>query len=128
MSSEVVRAMNEDLERGDLQAFVERCHPDAVWEHNPGGGSPEEGVYEGREQIRQLFERIVDGFEYMRTESTEMSEIEGGAYLVRGEVHCKLAASEAVIVEPYEQLLEIRDGLLSKGRMVFGSDYQERTA
>jgi hypothetical protein len=42
-------------------------------------------------------------------------------YLVRGELRCKHTTSEAEIVSPYEQRLELRDGLLSKGTMVLGT-------
>jgi hypothetical protein len=33
----------------------------------------------------------------------------------------KLATTDNVIVEPYEQRLEMRDGMMAKGRMVVGS-------
>jgi ketosteroid isomerase-like protein len=96
-------------------------HPDAVWEHNPGTGSPEEGVYRGREQISRLFERLLEGWEYMRPTPVEIHEMEPGVYRVLGELHCKHTATENVIVEQYEQRLEIRDGLMAKCRMVIGS-------
>jgi ketosteroid isomerase-like protein len=112
--------MNEAVASSDIRAFVELMHPDAVWEHNPGSGSPEEGVYEGREQIRQLFERILEGWEYMRPAPTEVLETDG-VYLVQGELLCKHTATENVIVEQYEQRFEIHDGLMAKGRMVIGS-------
>ena len=118
---DLIREMNAAVGRGDLQAFVEGMTPDSVWEHNPGGGSPEEGTYEGRAQILQLFERIFESFEYMRLKMTEISTAGDGVYLVRGELHSKHAASESEIVEAYEQRLEFRDGLLAKGRMVFGA-------
>ena len=121
MSTTLVREMNEAVERGDYGAFVERCHPDAVWEHNPGGGSPEEGTYAGRDQIRQLFERIGEGFEYIYPVPTEVSETAPGVYEVRGDLRFKHPSSEAEMVEPYEQHLEFHDGLLSKARMVFGA-------
>ena len=121
MSSDALREMNAAVGRGDVDAFVEGCHHDAVWEHNPGGGSVEEGVYEGRAAIKQLFERILEGFEYMRPVPTEVSEAGDGVYVVRGELHCKHATSAAEIVEPYEQRLEFHDGLLSRARMVFGA-------
>jgi ketosteroid isomerase-like protein len=120
LSIELIREMNEAVWARDSDAFVDRCHPDAVWEHNIGGGSPEEGVYEGREQIRQLFQRILDGFEDIRPIPAEVTETDTGVYLVRGELRCKLADSDAVIVEPYEQRLRIHDGLLSRCRMDFG--------
>jgi ketosteroid isomerase-like protein len=55
-----IRELNDVVAGGDIRGFTEHMHPDAVWEHNPGTGSPEEGVYEGREQIGQLFERILE--------------------------------------------------------------------
>jgi ketosteroid isomerase-like protein len=119
--ADYIRELNDAVGRNDVHVFTERMHPDAVWEHNPGTGSPEEGVYEGREQIRQLFERILEGWEFMRPDATEIRELEPGVYLVRGELHCRHTASENVIVEQYEQRLEIRDGLMAKARMVIGS-------
>jgi ketosteroid isomerase-like protein len=116
-----IRELNDVVGRNDVHGFTERMHPDVVWEHNPGTGSPEEGVYEGREQIGQLFERILEGWEFLRPEATEIRALEPGVYLVRGELHCKLAAVENEIVEPYEQRLEIRDGALARARMVVGS-------
>jgi ketosteroid isomerase-like protein len=116
-----IRELNEAVASNDLRRFTEGMHPDAVWEHNPGSGSPEEGVYEGRDEIRQLFERILEGWEYMRPTPTEIRELESGVYLVRGELHSKHTATENVIVSQYEQRLEIRDGLMAKGRMVIGS-------
>jgi ketosteroid isomerase-like protein len=116
-----IRELNDAVGSNDVRRFIENMHVDAVWEHNIGSGSPEEGVYEGRDQIRQLFERILEGWEFMRPEATEIRELEPGVYLVRGELHCRHTASENVMVEQYEQRLEIRDGLLARGRMVIGS-------
>jgi hypothetical protein len=92
-----------------------------VWEHNVGTGSPEEGVYEGREAIARLLERVLEPWEYMRLVPTEVSEREPGVYLVRGELHSKHRAAENEIVSQYEQRFEIRDGLLARMRMIVGS-------
>lgn len=121
-NEENIHEINEALASSDFGRFFEGVHPDALWEHNLGSGSPEEGVYEGREQIRKLFERILVGWEYMRPRPTEIRELEPGVYLVRGELHCKHPATENVFVERYEQRLEVRDGLLVKGRMTTVSD------
>jgi ketosteroid isomerase-like protein len=115
-----MRAMDDAVSRHDLHGFVDLMHPDAVWEHNPGSGSPEEGVYVGREEIMALFERIFEGWEYMRPEPSEVQEPDPGVLVVRGRLHTKHSSTENEIVSPYEQRLEIRDGLLSKGRMVIG--------
>jgi ketosteroid isomerase-like protein len=119
--ADYIRELNDAVGRNDLHGFTERMHPDAVWEHNPGTGSPEEGLYEGREPIGQLFGRILEGWEYMRPTPQEIRELEAGVYLIRGELHCKLPSTENEIVEPYEQRLEMRDGRMARCRMVVGS-------
>jgi ketosteroid isomerase-like protein len=116
-----IRELNAAVGRNDIDHFVDRMQPDAVWEHNPGSGSPEEGVYEGRDRIRKLFERILEGWEYMRPEATEVRELRAGVYAVRGELHCKHAATENEIVEQYEQRLEMCDGRLARARMTIGT-------
>jgi ketosteroid isomerase-like protein len=121
MSSDAVRELNAAVERHDIGSLVGRCHADVIWEHNPGGGSPEEGTYHGREEIRQLFERILEGWDYMRPEPSEVAETETGVYRIRGELRCKHSSTESEIVERYEQRLEFHEGLLSKGRMVIGA-------
>jgi ketosteroid isomerase-like protein len=120
-----IHELNDAVCANDFQRFTEGMHPDAVWEHNPGSGSPEEGEYRGRERIRRLFERIYEGWEYMRPVPTEIREVEDGVFLIQGELHCKHKATENVIVAPYDQRLEIRDGLMAKGRMVIGSTARE---
>lgn len=116
-----VHALNEAVGARDFDRFTDGMHPDAVWEHNPGSGSPEEGEYQGREKIKRLFERVYEGWEYMRPVPTDIREVEDGVFLIHGELQCKHGATENVIVEQYEQRLEIRDGLMEKGRMVIGT-------
>ena len=89
-------------------------HPDAVWEHNLGSGSPEEGVYQGREAIRRLFERISRAGSTCARCPPTIRELEAGVYLVRGELHCKHRPRRTRSSTQYEQRMEIRDGLLSK--------------
>ena len=114
---EGIRAMNDAIGRADLQAIGELLDEDVVWEHNPGVGSPEEGLYRGREAVVRLFERILEPWQYMRLESVEVNELEHGAYLVKGEIRAKHRTSDLEVVTPYEQRLEIRDALLVKGRV-----------
>ena len=117
----LIGEMNAAVARRDVEAFLDHCQPDAVWEHNPGGGSPEEGTYEGRDAIKTLFERILEGWEYMRPVVNELSETATDVYVVRGELHCKHPTAAAEMVVPYEQRVEFRDGLLARGRMVLGA-------
>jgi ketosteroid isomerase-like protein len=108
------------LAAGDVEAFAQLMHPEVVWEHNLGRGSPEEGVYEGRDSMARLLERILEPWEYIRTHPHDVSRLEDGSYLVQGELRSKHAISDAEVVTPYEQRLEFRDGLLAKGSMTLG--------
>ena len=40
-----IREVNDAMQAGDLQTVSESLHPEIVWEHNLGVGSPEEGIY-----------------------------------------------------------------------------------
>ena len=122
MSNEdFIHEMNGAIGSGDVESFTGRMEPDVVWEHNIGTGSPEEGVYTGREDVASLFARVLEGWEFLHPEATEIRELEPGIYEVRGDLHCKHRATESVLVERYEQRLEIRDGLLARGRMTVGT-------
>jgi ketosteroid isomerase-like protein len=112
--------VNAAVASGTVAVVVEAMHPDVVWEHNLGVGSPEEGVYSGREAVIRLLERIVEPWEYLRPEPDDVRDLGGGNYLVTGTLHAKHLNSETVIVAHYEQRLQIRDGLLVKGRMTTG--------
>jgi len=104
---------------GDVRTFEKRLHPEVVWEHNIGGGSPEEGTYRGRENVLDLFERILEPWEYLRVEPEQVEKAEDGALLVRGRMHSKHSTTAAEIVTPYEQRFEVEDGLLVHARMTF---------
>ena len=59
----LVREINDAVERKDWEAFSRRMHPEVVWRHNIGVGTPEEGEYKGRESVIALLERIVEPWE-----------------------------------------------------------------
>ncbi len=117
---EVIREVNGAIAAGNPRAAAERLHPDIIWEHNIGAGTPEEGVYRGRESLIQLFERVVETWEYIRPEPDSIDRLEDGRYHVKGALRIKHRTSDAEIGSPYEQHLEIRDLLLVKGEMKSG--------
>ncbi len=94
----MIREVNEAIATGDPRAAAVRIHPDVVWEHNIGAGTPEEGVYRGRESVLQLFERVVETWEYIRPEPDSIDSIEAGRYRVTGDLRCKHRTSETEIV------------------------------
>jgi ketosteroid isomerase-like protein len=117
-----IREVNDAVGAGDLRTLHEFLHPDVVWEHNLGAGSPEEGIYRGRESVVALFERIIEPWEYMRPNPREVRDRGGDAYDIRGELHAKHSTSAAEVVSPYVQHVEMTDGLLLRGRMTTGDD------
>ena len=114
---ERVETVNDAVNRRDFEAVASLLHPDAVWEHNIGQGSPEEGVYRGRDAVVELLTRIVETWEYMRAEPREIRELGEERYVVHGDLHVKHPATDTEIVAQYEQDLTFRDGLLVRGRM-----------
>jgi ketosteroid isomerase-like protein len=117
-----IREVNAAVMAGDMGTVSERLHPEVVWEHNLGGGSPEEGIYRGRESVIALLERILEVWEYLRAAPDEIRELGAGTYRVSGRLRAKHATSSTEIVSPYVQHFEMRDGLLLKGTMTTGPD------
>ena len=117
---DLLRELNDAVEKQDWATLTKLLHPDVVWRHNIGVGSPEEGEYTGREDVIALYGRITDPWESMRAVPTEVREVEGGTLAVKGELHAKHRATETEVVTPYVMRLEIRAGLLTRGEMVTG--------
>jgi ketosteroid isomerase-like protein len=119
--SDLIAQVNEAISKRDFERFSTFLHPDVVWEQNLGGGSPEEGVYRGREEVVRLLERIVEPWESLRTEPQRIDELGDGVYLVTGDLRTKHSESATEFVTPYEQRLEIKSGLVERGGMKTGS-------
>ena len=117
---ELVREFNDAIERRDWEAVAKRVHPDVVWRHNIGVGTPEEGEYKGRESVIALFERIIEPWEHFRPVAHDVRDVGGGVLVISGEMHVKHKASATEIVTPYEQRVELQSGLLARGETVQG--------
>src|SRR5262245_15822131 len=108
---EIVRRNHDDWSRGDLDAWLERCAPDAVvdWSNSRG---PEAGVYRGRSEIRRGFERFLDAFEELRSEIDDPVEIEEGLVLVENVTY--LRGREGIEVQARSWwLFAVRDGAIT---------------
>jgi len=116
-----IGVVNDAITAGDPRSVADLLDPDVVWEHNLGAGTPEEGVYRGRESVIQLLERVVETWEYLRPEPRSIDRLDEGVYLVRGDLHAKHRASDMEIGASYEQQLEFRDHKLVKGWMKVAS-------
>jgi ketosteroid isomerase-like protein len=121
---ERVRSINDAMQAGDLQTVSGFLHPDVVWEHNLGVGSPEEGVYRGRDNVIGLLERILDTWEYLRPEPREIRALGGGSFEIRGELRAKHSTSNTEVVSTYGQHFELSDGLMVRMSMVTREDLE----
>lgn len=117
-----IEAVNETLGRQDFEAVSSMLHPEAVWEHNIGQGTPEEGVYRGREAVLELLKRIVETWEYLRAEPSEIKDLGEDRFLVRGELHAKHRTTDSELVSPYQQALAFDGDLLRWARMSSGGE------
>ena len=117
---DLLQELNHAVEHRDFGTLRGRVHPDVVWLHNIGVGSPEEGEYRGRDDVIALFGRIVEPWESMRAIPTDVREVADGALVVEGELHAKHSGADSELVTPYVQRLEFEDGLLARGEMVTG--------
>jgi ketosteroid isomerase-like protein len=112
-----IRVVNAAVAERDLATVSKLMHPDVVWEHNIGSGTPEEGVYRGRESVVGLLERLLEPWERLRPEPHEIEELGGHRFRVRGDMRAKPRSSDAEIVTPYEQTVQIDRGLIRASRM-----------
>jgi ketosteroid isomerase-like protein len=117
---QLTRDYSKAVGAGDLRTLGESLHPDAIWEHNLGSGSVEEGIYEGKDAIVGLFARIVEVWESLLPQPRDVFLLEGGELRVLGELHSKHRLTATEVVTPYEQRLETRDGLLYRAKMSIG--------
>jgi ketosteroid isomerase-like protein len=92
----------------DLDAAVANLDTDVVWDHQPGTGAPEEGTYEGREQVRSLLERLREAWDYF---SVDVHDVEdrGNEFVVNGTIHARGAISDIELEGECEYVIEFRD-------------------
>ena len=119
-----VRSINDAMQAGDLQTVSESLHPEVVWEHKLGVGTPEEGVYRGRDNVIGLLRRIIDTWEYLRPEPREIRALGGGSFEVKGELHAKHSTSNTEVVSTYGQHFGLSDGLMVRMSMVTTEDLE----
>jgi ketosteroid isomerase-like protein len=70
---ELVRAIIDALNRGDVDAMLARMHPDFEW--RPLEASPVARVYRGHEQVRHYVEDWLGTFERLRISLEEAAEV-----------------------------------------------------
>lgn len=92
----------------DIDAAVANLDPDVVWEHQPGTGAPEEGIYEGREQVRSLLARLREAWDEFRVDVRDVAD-GGNKFVVDGTIHARGRISDIELEGECEYVIEFRD-------------------
>jgi ketosteroid isomerase-like protein len=77
---EIVRAGYDAWNRGDLQAVLDRLHPDVEWEENPDVYPGLDRIYRGHDGFLKRQRDAFDVWEWFRVEDREF--IDAGEHVV----------------------------------------------
>lgn len=105
--AELVREILDALNRGDVEALLERVHPGFEWKTLEN--SPVAGVYRGRDEVRNYIEDWLATFEGLQLDTEEMTEENDQVLaVVRG--HARGRASGIEVHNHYCQVWTLQDG------------------
>ena len=112
MSEENVKAVLAGFaaySRGDLEEVLKDWAPDAIvdWTNSVGF---DQAVYQGYDQIRAFWERLLQAFEEVRVEIVDLQEVEEGVFVAENVAH--LRGRDGIQVQARSVfLIRRRDGL-----------------
>jgi ketosteroid isomerase-like protein len=95
--------------RGDLEEVLKDWAPDAIvdWTNSLGF---DQAVYQGYDQIRAFWERLLQAFEEVRVEIVDLQEVEEGVFVAENVAH--LRGRDGIQVQARSAfLIRRRDGL-----------------
>jgi ketosteroid isomerase-like protein len=93
----------------DFDGVVETMDPEVQWDHQPGTGAPEEGVYRGHEEVHRLLERLREAWQDFRVDVREVTRDGENTFVVNATIHARGAISDIELDADCEYVLEFRD-------------------
>jgi ketosteroid isomerase-like protein len=93
----------------DIDGAVENMDPEIEWDHQPGTGAPEEGVYRGREEVRSLLERLREAWQDFRVDVHDVVDAGANEYVVNAVIHARGRVSDIELDAQCEYVLQFRD-------------------
>ena len=112
-NSEIVRAVYEAAERGDLDTANSHLHPEI--EFHTYARSPEAGVYRGKAAVRQYNEDLFEQFDSIHFEIEELVDVGDRVVAVTRQHAVPKGGRQEMEVQVIE-VWELRDGLLVERR------------
>jgi ketosteroid isomerase-like protein len=106
---EIVRAITEAINRGDLDQALEAAHEqlEADWSNSI---APHGGVYRGRERVREAFEAFLEAWEEFRWDLQEIIEVDEARVIVVNRVRGRGRGSGVEVDATGAQLWTITGG------------------
>jgi ketosteroid isomerase-like protein len=113
---ELIRATVEAFNRNDLDAVVQKMHPEVVWETLDV--LPDMGTYRGHEGVRTFWQMWTETFRGFRLHMDACVPLGEGQVIATFRVSGEGAGSGAGVESPtFFQILVIRDGHIVRARM-----------
>jgi ketosteroid isomerase-like protein len=123
---ERVRRAVDALNRGDLEAALDRVHPELEWQTLDA--FPEAGTYRGTDEVREFFETWQETFHGFHLQLESCEAIGDDHVIAALRVGGEGAGSGVEVESPlFFQLLEYREGELIRARM-FQTEAEAREA
>jgi ketosteroid isomerase-like protein len=106
----------EAFNRGDLQAALDRLHPQVEWQTLDA--FPDAGTYRGPDSVRRFFETWQEAFRGFRLHLESCVPVDEDRVLAALRVSGEGAGSGIEVGSPtFFQLVEFRDGRVIRARM-----------
>jgi ketosteroid isomerase-like protein len=109
---EIVRAVIDAWNRGDIDGWLDQATPDFVW-IPAGPAAVERSVYQGREEVREAMAGGSETWEEFRFEESDIRSL-GESVVWLGRVHAKGRASEVELDQEFAIHAVVRDGRLAR--------------
>jgi len=91
-----------------IRAEVANLDPEVEWDHQPGAGAPEEGVYKGRESVRSLLGRLREAWDHFHVDVRDVAD-RGNEFTVNGTIHARGRISDIELEGECEYVIEFQD-------------------
>jgi len=108
-NAETFRALAEAIARGDLDAVLERLHPEAEFETLR---SAVQGTYRGHDGAREFLRDNEESFEVFIFKYQEIEELADGRVVAIGSIRIRGRGGGVELDVPTAAVAEFRDGLL----------------
>jgi ketosteroid isomerase-like protein len=113
---EIVRAVYEAWNAGDMEALFAHFHPELVY--HPRADEPDPSPHVGRDVYERLVSGFVESFSEVTFEVLEV--IDAGDHVIASTVlhavlHGQGSASDAGVSDTYVFVFKVRDGLVVEG-------------